>query len=560
MRYFHRSADGQVWVGTQSGLFRMRGERFSQAGLDEGLPAGTDVTTIYQLADGRLVIGTLAEKTYFLDDGRWHMLGEDQGLPRNAPFFMIEHAGYLWVAGIRGIARVPVADLGAFAAGRIQHVDGEMLLNERGDALSGQQGYCCNGAGNSKGLLRDDVLWLPTRDGVVAMDTNAVVMNPVPPQVVIERVLVQEQWLNALEIGGRELPADARDLAFEFTVLSFQDPGSNGIDYRLRGYDRQWRTGDALSRNIRYTNLPPGDYVFEVRGSNNAGVPSPAAAQFGFSIQPRFHETGWFAGLLAVLLAALVYAGFRYQKHRHKLQRHALEALVQQRTEALEAANHQLKEASQTDPLTGLRNRRYVGNQIPGDLAYYDRQLEDGGHRGEVLVFALVDIDHFKQVNDRHGHKAGDQVLQQFAQVLNGLVRSGDYVVRWGGEEFLLVFRSMPTRNLTMIGERLCSAVGAHAFDIGNGQTLRLTCSVGLSEYPLFRGKHAAFNWETMVDLADHALYYVKSHGRDGWAAFRPTPDTDLSTLLQDLQSGPRVLLEQGRLQLVGSKSGVAQV
>ncbi|MGH8075698.1 MAG: ligand-binding sensor domain-containing diguanylate cyclase [Lysobacter sp.] len=552
-RYLHRARDGQFWVGTQSGLFEMRGDRFFPAGLDTGLPPGLDVIGITQLDDGRIVIGSLIERLYFADGGRWHTLGQEQGVPTNSPFYLTEHAGYLWAAGIRGIVRVPVADLTSFAKGRIKRVRGEMLLNERGDPMSGQQGYCCNGAGNSKGLRRGDSLWLPTRDGIVTLDIPSIIKNPVPPNVVVERVQVHDEWRLAGAVRSTELPEDARDLSFEFTVLSFQDPKSVAVEYRLRGYDREWRLGDALQRSARYTNLPPGAYTFEARGRNNAGVASVVTAQLPFAIRPRFHETVLFYALLALLVASIVYAGYRLQQHRHQAQQHVLEKLIQQRTEALEIANHRLEEASQTDPLTGLRNRRYMANQIPTDLAYYDRQIQQGAHGGEVMMFALVDIDHFKIVNDTHGHKAGDRVLQQFAQVLGSLVRNGDYVVRWGGEEFLLVFRPMPTRNLAVIGERIRSAVANREFDIGTEKPLRLTCSTGLSEYPMFRDHRVQLGWETMVELADQALYYVKTHGRDGWAAFRPTGLTDLVTLLQEMQNGPDALLSQGKLQLMGS-------
>lgn len=558
VRFFLRTREGRVLAGTQSGLFEMRGERFSPLGLDNGLPAGLDVTAITQLADGRLVIGALVEQSYFLDGGRWHTLGEAQGLPANSPFFLTEHAGYLWASGIRGIARVPVADLAGLAAGRLPRVRGEMVLNERGDPMSGQQGYCCNGAGNAKGFLRGDSLWLPSRDGIVVLDTASIVKNPYRPNVVIERVQVHDQWQPASAVRDGALPADSRDLSFEFTVLSFQDPQSIGVDYRLLGYDHDWRQGDALQRSARYTNLPPGPYTFEVRGRNNAGVAAAGPARLPFSIRARFHETTLFLALLALLLTSIVYAGYRLQRHRHRLQQGLLEGLIQQRTEALEIANHRLEEASQTDPLTALRNRRYMANQIPVDLAYYDRQIQQGAHDGEVMMFALIDIDHFKAVNDTHGHAAGDRVLQQFAQVLGGLVRNGDYVVRWGGEEFLLVFRPMATRNLAIIGERLRHAVASREFDIGATAPLRLTCSTGLAEYPLFRDHRVQLGWETMVELADQALYYVKTHGRDGWAAFRPTDLTDLATLLQELRDGPDALIVQGKLQLLGSMTNPA--
>ncbi|MDQ3286829.1 MAG: diguanylate cyclase [Pseudomonadota bacterium] len=551
VRFFFHTSEGDILAGTQSGLFQLRGERFFPVGEDAGLPPELDVTAVGQLEDGRWLVGAMNEQIHVRHEGRWQVLGIAQGMPGNAPFFFTERNGYLWVAGIRGISRVPVADLAPLAEGKIAQVRGQMLLNERGDARSGQQGYCCNGAGNSKGLLRDSTLWLPTRDGLLAMDVDAITQNTVAPGVVIERMQSEEKWHAADTVHGTTLPKDARDLSFEFTVLSFQDPKSIGVQYRLLGYDRDWRQADPLNRNARYTNLPPGDYVFEVAGTNNFNVAGTASALLPFAIAPFFHETAWFGLLVALLLAALVFAGYRLMRHRHRLQRQSLEVLVLQRTQALELANCQLEEASHTDPLTGLRNRRYMGSQIPADLAYYDRQLERGMHMDEVMVFAVVDIDYFKAINDSHGHSGGDLVLQQFAQLLNSLVRTGDYVVRWGGEEFLLVFRPMPMRNLQMIGNRLRDTVNEHAFEVGHGRTLQLTCSIGLSEYPLFRDRRGLVSWETMVELADQSLYYVKAHGRDGWAAFRPTETTDLATLLGDLHRGPRELLANGQLQLI---------
>jgi diguanylate cyclase (GGDEF)-like protein len=554
VRYVHRGREGRLLIGTQSGLFELSKGRFVPLGRDTGLPAGVDVTSIATLPGGAIVIGTLGERLHYFDGRRWVQIDDERGMPRNSPFFLTLHDGYLWAAGIRGISRVPMEDVRAFAAGRIDRVRGEMLLNERGDPMSGQQGYCCNGAGTSKGFLRGGTLWLPSRDGVVAMDTDAIVKNAIAPHAVIERVQIDDRWQSAHAIAREDLPTHVRDLSFDFTVLSFQDPKSVGIEYRLVGYDRDWRAADPFNRSARYTNLPPGDYTFEVRGTNNAGVPTREPARLAFAIQPRFHETGLFYALLALLLATLVYAGYRLQQHRYRLRQRELESLIQQRTEALEIANHRLEEASQTDPLTALRNRRYMANQIPTDLAYYDRQLQQGEHQDEAMVFALVDIDFFKAVNDNHGHRAGDRVLQQFAQVLTGLVRSGDYVVRWGGEEFLIVFRPMPMRNLSIIGDRIRAAVIGHEFDIGTGTPLRLTCSAGLAEYPLFRDHRTQLGWETMVELADQALYYVKSHGRDGWAAFRPTTTTDVATLLQELQHGADAVIAEGRLQLLGTK------
>lgn len=554
-RVLHETRDGRLLVGTQSGLYEVSGGRAVPVGLEAGLRDDLDITAIHELDDGKLVVGALSEEMFLFDGKRWTTFGRNSGMPVNSAFFIThDRSGFLWVGGIRGIHRVPVDDLLAVAEGRATQVRGEMLLNERGDRRGGQKGYCCNGAGNAKGFIHGGELWLPTRDGVVAMSTTGIVKNPVAPRSLIERIRVGDTWRDADPSADWQLPPESRDLSFEFTVLSFQDPNSIELRYRLVGYDDDWRTLEDPSRRVvNYTNLPPGAYVFEALGANNADVWSTSPAQLGFRIQPRFQETPLFYLLLAALLGSVVYAGYRLQLSSHRRQRQALELLVGQRTETLEVANLRLEEASQTDPLTGLRNRRYLATQIPADIAFYDREAVRRGTPGEVMVFALVDIDHFKAVNDRHGHAAGDRVLQQFAQVLGQLVRTGDYVARWGGEEFLIVFRPMQNRNIPILGERIRDAIARHRFAVGTDEPLSLTCSVGLVECPLFRDARGSLGWEQVVELADRALYYVKNHGRNGWAAFRPRSGSDLPGLMQALADDPARQVALGRVQLLAS-------
>jgi diguanylate cyclase (GGDEF)-like protein len=240
-----------------------------------------------------------------------------------------------------------------------------------------------------------------------------------------------------------------------------------------------------------------------------------------------------------------------------------LEAQVSERTlqlndanALLEAANQRLETVSQTDQLTGLRNRRYLISQIPADLSFYDREQVRTGRSDHALLFALVDIDHFKRINDTYGHKAGDELLQQFSARMTRLVRHGDYVVRWGGEEFLLVFRPIPREFVATLGERIRQCVANEAFDVG--QPVSVTASIGLAEYPLFRTGAQQLGWEQMLELADAALYWVKQNGRDGWAALRPTAQTDTSTLVDKLRLGAQGLVDGGQLEVLSSRARAA--
>ncbi|MCA1713790.1 MAG: GGDEF domain-containing protein, partial [Gammaproteobacteria bacterium] len=302
VRTIHQTRNGRLLVGSHVGLYELVGERLQPLGLANGLPKDLDVTAIHELRDGALLVGAFSEEMFLFDRGRWVRLARDQGVPVNSPFFITDDGrDFLWVAGIRGVYRVPLADLYGYSRGQLKQVRGEMLLNERGDRRSGQKGYCCNGAGLAKGFIERDRLWLPTRNGVVVLDTQGIVRNPVPPTLVIERVRSGDDWRDANTVAGTTLPAGPRDLGFEFTALSFQEPGSIGLRYRLRGYDTQWRELEDVSRRkVNYTNLPPGPYTFQVQGSNNADIWQRTPAQLSFEVRPYFHETTLFYGLLAL--------------------------------------------------------------------------------------------------------------------------------------------------------------------------------------------------------------------------------------------------------------------
>lgn len=547
--------DGRLLVGTQSGLYELRGERLEQLGADAGLPRGIDITTLHQLPGGEIVVGAQAEQIYVYGGREWKSIGPDQGIARNAVFFMTEDdRGFLWTTGIRGIQRIPVADIADFAHGRTTHVRGEMILNERGDRNAGQQGFCCNGAGLSKGYIQDShVLWLPSRDGVVALDTHGIVKNPVAPTVVIERVNYTGGSYTPVTMPAA-LDSEERDLSFEFTAPSFQDPRSIQIQYRLVGYDKDWHVlDDPGRRRANYTNLPPRDYVFEVKAANNAGIWNPAPARLPFAIRPRFHETRLFDGLLVLLLATIVYAGYRYQRHKHDIARVALERTVEERTQQLHVSNARLENASQTDPATGLRNRRYLANQIPTDLAYYDREQQHDGRYEQSMLFALVRIERGDRQRADRDKPVGDRALQQFAQVLTALVRYGDYIVRWDESEVLLVFRPMSSRHLDGVGDRIREAIRGHAFDSGGGPPLTLNCSIGMAEYPLYRDALRRPGWEQMIGLARAAMQWATRHGPDAWAAFRPTLRSDLANILREVGEDPQPLIDSGRLLVISS-------
>src|SRR5205807_8442366 len=174
-----------------------------------------------------------------------------------------------------------------------------------------------------------------------------------------------------------------------------------------------------------------------------------------------------------------------------------------------------------TDVLTGVWSRRYLEEILPAEagqvLRNYQRARGTGirkmDHRD--LVFIMVDVDFFKEVNDRHGHPAGDRLLQLVAQRLATVVRKSDVLVRWGGEEFLIMSRSADPSGTPAFCSRVLEVMASEPFDLGHGVMVTKTVSVGWAAYPWSRGSFEAICAEESIALADAALYRAKALGRN---------------------------------------------
>lgn len=168
----------------------------------------------------------------------------------------------------------------------------------------------------------------------------------------------------------------------------------------------------------------------------------------------------------------------------------------------LEKKNHELERLAYFDALTGILNRHAILAKLAEWLVHVQRY-------GERLSVAMLDIDHFKQVNDTRGHRTGDRVLSEVARVLQRSIRQTDFVGRYGGEEFLIILPSTDVAGAAIMGERIRSAIeGTPMSDTSSG-SFPLTVSIGVAEHA------SADNEDLLVSRADAALYRAKELGRN---------------------------------------------
>jgi len=344
-------------------------------------------------------------------------------------------------------------------------------------------------------------------------------------------------------------PADG-SLTVQFAPMILGGGDRVACRYQLKGLEKQ--ITQTQQREVQYGGLPAGRYEFWVQ-CQQAGTPAGDATSFRFEVLPNFWQTWWAqtAGVALLLAGLWVYVFFRTRTlNRRRLE---LEKAVAERNAELLRKNKELEEVSLTDPLTQTRNRRYFYETISKDIAQAMRShlktpdpTAPPSPRQE-LILVLVDIDRFKRVNDEMGHTAGDELLKLVAKRIGSVMRKSDDLVRWGGEEFLLVCRTTNRENASLLCQRVLDAVRNEPFDVGNGVEIHKTCSIGWAPLPWFRDDVNMLSIDNVIELADRALYVAKREGRNRAYGLLPTENvykSEKPVTMESLRNCPPELVQ----------------
>ena len=514
-------SDGTVWAGARSGLYRLdpreSGASFEKVTSPAGGEEPDSIFGIARDSAGTLVaVGRFGIQVFGSVPRRYRRA---DGLKSDflASIASVPEPGGGFVAGYRealGAERVSLSD-GRFAHRLLDRSTGltaDKVILVGTDSTRNLWIGSGNGVdvlppaqsrpshfGRSSGLISEDLdqnaffaepggtVWLGTSRGLVRFLAGAEASAPPLPPILVTDATAGGRQLNPMAREPARLSRDQRNVHVSWAGLTFLDPRRVRYRYRLSGQDDAF-TETAMTE-ARFSALPSGDYRFEVVAISAAGGVSRHPAILSFRVLPAWWERWWARGGALAALVLLGVSAVRMRTRALESDRNRLEAAVAARSSELAAANRELEEASTTDPLTKLRNRRYFSMVIEEDARRALRAYRGPGGGGSAqdrrdLVFYVLDLDHFKSINDRLGHDAGDLVLIEAAARLRRVARQSDLVMRWGGEEFLIVSRDADRGNGSILARRLLEALAAEPFDAGEGATVRLTGSVGWAAYP----------------------------------------------------------------------------
>jgi diguanylate cyclase (GGDEF)-like protein len=499
---FTSSADGVLWAVGRSGLSRFDGKQWQHFTTADGLrqqevveAAAVSRDEVWFRYSDALGLSCLR-----LVDGKPQVthFGLAEGLPSLDVYMLgADHEGNIWAGGAYGLTEF-------FRNGhalRFTRADGLIWndLSERG-FFAEEDGTLL--FGTSGGLARYNPVSADER-------------TELPPRVVI----TSAQLGSRERIGERNPEAPRSDNTFriDFAALTYRDPENVRCWYHLAGLETE--PNETSDRQARYPALPPGNYSFAVSCRSARGTLS-FPAEFSFMVIPAWWQT-WYSRSFAVLLGLFaLYFLVNYRTRKLQNERFRLEQAVAERSEALAQANKELEEMSLTDPLTSARNRRFFQATIQSDVSQavrgYSSTDPTRSRRNRDIIFYLIDADHFKEINDRFGHDAGDQMLIDLTARISSAIRYSDVLVRWGGEEFLVVSRFCERKEAATLAARVLSAVAGEPFKVkGGGISLHRTVSIGWAAFPWNVASPVDVNYEEVLALADRSLYKAKNAGRN---------------------------------------------
>ncbi len=364
-------------------------------------------------------------------------------------------------------------------------------------------------------LSKNGKIYASTTKGIIEIDSDYIFENKIIPNVVIETIKINNISVNVND--NIVLKPDNYEIEFEFKALTYINQQKVKYKYQLVGFDKEF-SEETDKNSIRYTNLPYGKYKFVIIASNSSEYWNTTGDSFDFEIKPYYYQKVWFYVIVIIISVLLVYLLFLWRIHRLQKRKEELEKIIELRTK-------ELKEASLKDPLTGLRNRRFFSEILNSEVESFTKlklYIKNNPSRRttekEKSIFGvyIFDIDLFKKINDTYGHDAGDRVLKQFADILQTSVRIDDVVIRWGGEEFLVILKYSNSEYLSTFATNIKNKISSFDFIISNeGKIINITCSIGYISFPLYEDFPEELTFEESIMFADLGLYYSKRNGRN---------------------------------------------
>jgi diguanylate cyclase (GGDEF)-like protein len=556
----YESRNGNLWVGTWSdGLnifvpksetaFRIMSDPNAAASISDGL-----LLSIFEDSENNIWVGTHSGGINILsaenrDKGliEFTQIDSEHGMPSNVVYgFLEDEEGYIWASTNKGLVK-------------INRNTRDILIYDAAQGIQGSEF-------NSGAYYKDThgYMYFGGINGLTRFNPKNITPNKIPPNIEFTSFQRLNQFLDiptALnENGVIEVYYKDYLVGFDFAALDFAAPLENKYKYKLEGFDTHWIDARDIGR-ATYTNLPSGTFEFKVIASNSDDVWNNEGKSITLLVNPPPWFSWWAYTIYFVLFAFV--ARYSFSRYKEKIDSQTkyqikLEKEVNIRTAELSEVNEKLLAASVTDQLSGLYNRRYLADMISAriediDTSFGQAILDDDMHfeKGPRLMALMFDLDGFKPINDNYGHDAGDKIIVQVARILESQCRKEDIVIRWGGDEFMLVAKVNDLQDASKFAESIRVAIANNTFDIGLSKKFHLSTSLGFALYPFCHYMPRSLSWDEIHLLADQALYQSKNAGRNTWTGIAQVEQEIPFPVLNSLVPNLEKAIEENNIRVI---------
>lgn len=473
--------EGNIYLGTQKGIWFYNGKKFYIPEKFKDIKS--EVNEIFIAKDNSLWVGTHGMGLYHYFDENVEVFNEENGFPNDFIWGINEdNDGFIWAATNKGIH---------------QFQSGSWITLNSKNGLPGDEIFI-----HTAFKDKDGNLWFALPKGLVYLKSGETFKNEVEPILKIRKIQTPKRVITKISekfiFGPKE-----RRLNFDFVGISLKDETEVRYQLFLKGYDEDWNIQTKES-SVNYSNLKPGKYEFWLKARNNSGFWTEGKKMFSFEISPFFYEKALFK--IGVILLLLLFSLSIYYLRVSAINKAKikLEEMVKERTEELQKKMQIIEELSNIDPLTEIFNRRYFINR-------FEKNLQLSKRHGEHFCFVLIDLDNFKDINEKYGHLVGDKVLIEFSKILKMNFRETDISARYGGDEFVLLLPKAEPEGVKNRLDAFLEEVQYQAIEI-EGKSIFLSFSAGIvGVYPKPDSK---ISFDDISSFTDGFLFKAKRSGK----------------------------------------------
>jgi len=484
---------GRIWIATNNGLNLKDStqEKFKLCTKETGnynKIANNTIRSIFEDSDGKIWIAVVGGGlAYFVEENdSFISFTEDDGLPSNVVVSTVEDStGNMWCSTENGIAILKPETHEIFS---LTPNDGIGSWEFSSDIIR----------------TRNGSIMLGGVSGITSIPEDLIMNKSRIPKVYIDDVLLFNESINENQqfFNDENLEFDAFETSIEFSFVALDyDSRNTHFLYKLIGFDEDWvRSG---TRNyVSYSNLPAGNYKFVVIAKTAKDEVSELVS-VSFSIKKMWYRTNIAYFSFFILMIIILRSILKLREGQlMKVKNFELARL----NDKLENANVELEKISTKDPLTNLYNRRYFEMMFKNHLNMAIRG-------GTKLALVMVDIDDFKNINDKFGHIAGDGVLKDIAIQMNKIVnRSTDFITRFGGNEFIIVLYDTDCENTDLVIKKLIELIRlVQIREQFADEKYTITASIGVGCIK----PRKSDTIQNYIELADQALYESKNSDKN---------------------------------------------